>query len=355
MLHAVIMAGGAGTRFWPLSRIVLPKQLLSFGSEHSLLQQAVARLAPVVATSNISVITNQALVAAITAQLPTLNPTAIIGEPAKRDTAPCIGLAAALIAAEDPSAIMLVMPSDHIIEPVQEFQTALQQAVDIVEEDCSRLVTFGIHPDRPADTYGYIQRGDALQNGVYQVKEFKEKPTRETATQYLQQGEYYWNAGIFVWKASTILAALQQSQPEMMSRIEKIVARREDTDFQQVFETEFSAIDGISIDYAVLENYDNVVVVEAPFQWDDIGSWQALARLFPADENNNTVLGKHLGIETSGSIIQSTDHHLVATVGVRNLIIIHTEDATLVANKQDEESVRQLVRLLESSNESSHL
>ncbi len=359
MLHAVVMAGGAGTRFWPLSRMAIPKQLLSFGGDRSLIQQAVDRLNSLVPVDNISIITNQSLVSAIEEQLPALSSKSIIGEPAKRDTAPCIGLAAGLIAAEDPDATMIVMPSDHIIQPVEAFHTAVTKAHQLVEQDPSRLITFGVTPDRPAETYGYIQRGESqgesIDSGVFKVAQFKEKPAVDTAKQYLDDGGYYWNSGIFVWKARAILEALEQYQPDMVLHINRIVQRRGEADFLDVLEREFTAIEGISIDYAVMEHHSNVLVIEAPFEWDDIGSWQALSRLFPTDANNNTVLGKHVGIQTSNSIIQSSKDHLIATIGVSDLIIVHTNDATLVANKQEEESVRELVRLLESKQDSLHL
>ena len=355
MIHAVVMAGGAGTRFWPLSRMAIPKQLLSFGGDRSLIQQAIDRLDSLVPVDNISVITNQSLVSAIEDQLPALSSKSIIGEPAKRDTAPCIGLAAGLIAAEDPDATMIVMPSDHIIQPVEAFHEAVTKAHKLVEQDPSRLITFGITPDRPAESYGYIQRGESVNSDVFRVEQFKEKPVIDTAKQYLDEGGYYWNSGIFVWKARAILEALEQYQPDMILRINRIVQQRGEADFHDVIKREFTAIEGISIDYAVMEHHANVLVIEAPFEWDDIGSWQALSRLFPTDANNNTVVGKHVGIQTTNSIIQSSKDHLVATIGVSDLIIVHTEDATLVANKQEEESVRKLVRLLESKQDSLHL
>ena len=355
MIHAVVMAGGAGTRFWPLSRMAIPKQLLSFGGDRSLIQQAIDRLDSLVPVDNISVITNQSLVSAIEDQLPALSSKSIIGEPAKRDTAPCIGLAAGLIAAEDPDATMIVMPSDHIIQPVEAFHEAVTKAHNLVEQDPSRLITFGITPNRPAETYGYIQRGESVNSDVFRVEQFKEKPVVDTAKRYLDEGGYYWNSGIFVWKARAILEALEQYQPDMILHINRIVQRRGEADFHDVIEQEFTAIEGISIDYAVMEHHANVLVIEAPFEWDDIGSWQALSRLFPTDANNNTVVGKHVGIQTTNSIIQSSKDHLVATIGVSDLIIVHTEDATLVANKQEEESVRKLVRLLESKQDRLHL
>ena len=355
MLHAVIMAGGAGTRFWPLSRIALPKQLLNFGRSNTLLQEAIDRLVPAVVTENITVITNQQLVDSVRQQLPQLSMEAVIGEPTKRDTAPCIALASALIAKQDPDATIIVMPSDHIITPVDEFQKALLDAQHLVDQNPSSLITFGITPTRPAETYGYIQAGNPFSSTSFDVQGFTEKPDAQTANQYLQQGGYYWNSGIFVWKAQTILNALKATRPDIIEHIDTIVGKHGQPDFDEVFEREFVAIKGTSIDYAVMENYKPILMIEAPFQWDDIGSWQALSRLFPTDENNNTILSEHIGVETTGSIIHSSSNHLIATVGVNDLIIVHTSDATLVANKHDEESVRKLTDLLNDNGAQTYL
>ena len=355
MLHAVIMAGGAGTRFWPLSRIALPKQLLKFGRSNTLLQEAIDRLAPAVVTENITVITNQQLVDSVSQQLPQLSMEAVIGEPTKRDTAPCIALASALIARQDPDATIIVMPSDHIISPVDEFQKALLDAQHLVDQNPSSLITFGITPTRPAETYGYIQAGNPFSSTSFDVQGFKEKPDAKTANQYLQQGGYYWNSGIFVWKAQTILNALKATRPDIMEHIDTIVGKHGQPDFDEVFKREFVAIKGTSIDYAVMEHYRPILMIEAPFQWDDIGSWQALSRLFPTDENNNTILSEHIGVETTGSIIHSSVNHLIATIGVNDLIIVHTSDATLVANKHDEESVRKLTDLLNDNGAQTYL
>ena len=355
MLHAVIMAGGAGTRFWPLSRIALPKQLLNFGRSNTLLQEAIDRLTPAVATENITVITNQQLVDSVRQQLPQLSMEAVIGEPAKRDTAPCIALASALIAKQDPDATIIVMPSDHIITPVDEFQRALLDAQQLVDQNPSSLITFGITPTRPAETYGYIQAGNPFSSTSFDVVGFKEKPDAQTANQYLQQGGYYWNSGIFVWKAQTILNALKATRPDILEHIDTIVGKHGQPDFDEVFEREFVAIKGTSIDYAVMEHYKPILMIEALFQWDDIGSWQALSRLFPTDDNNNTILSEHISVETTGSIIHSSANHLIATIGVKDLIIVHTSDATLVANKHDEESVRKLTDLLNENGAQTYL
>jgi mannose-1-phosphate guanylyltransferase len=363
MLHAVIMAGGAGTRFWPLSRTARPKQLLSLAGGQTMLQATAERLAGLVPPKRTWVLTNRSLIAPIQAQLPQLDPQKIVGEPCKRDTAAAIGLAAILVLADDPDATMIVSPSDHLIQPATAFQGALAQAAALVENNPAALVTFGIKPTYPAETFGYIERGGlrgqesevggrGLEAGsasaaVYEVSRFREKPARSVAEQYVASGDFYWNSGIFVWKARTVLAALARLEPAMVEHLRTIERYLGQTDFLQVLDREFSAIRGKSIDFAVMEHYQPVLVIEAPFAWDDLGSWQSLARTIGTDDNGNAVLGKHLGIRTSGSIIRSDEEHLIATLGLSDVIVIHTPDATLVANKHEEEAIRELVKLLE--------
>lgn len=352
MLHAVIMAGGSGTRFWPASRDDRPKQLLNLAGTRSMLQATYDRLSGLIPPERVLVATTARLASAVAAQLPELPPGAILGEPCKRDTAPCIGLAALHLARQDPAAIMAVMPSDHVIEPPEVFQEALRQAAGLVEHDPTRIVTFGIPPTYPAETFGYIERGEPLvgpherRAPVFAVRTFKEKPKADVAREYLRQGTFYWNSGIFVWSAATILAALQQYQPEMFARLQTIAAAWGTPHWQTTLEREFAAIRGVSIDYAVMEHARNVLVIEAPFRWDDVGSWQALARLGGQDAQGNTIQGQHVGLRTAGCVIRSEGNHLVATLGVQDLIVVHTPDATLVASKHDEEAIRQLVALI---------
>jgi mannose-1-phosphate guanylyltransferase len=351
MLHAIIMAGGTGTRFWPASRNDAPKQLLRLVGETSMLRQTLDRLGELAPDDRRMVLTNKRLVDAVREELPTFPAAAIIGEPCKRDTAPCIGLAALLVGRHDPDATMAVMPADHIIRPTEKFQAAIRQAAAMVDASPGRIVTFGINPTYAAEVFGYIQRGERLNNGsnsspAYKVRQFKEKPDATTANKYLDSGEYYWNAGIFVWRAATILDALRQRQPELLGHLEKIAPVWDTKERDAVFEREFAAIEPISIDYAVMEHAADVAVIEAPFEWDDLGGWQSFARLAGSDENGNTIVGKHLGLETQDSIVRADGNHLIVTLGVKDCIIVHTPNATLVADKHSEEQIRQVVKKL---------
>ncbi len=355
MLHAVIMAGGSGTRFWPESRANRPKQLLALTGQRTMIQQTVDRLGAAVPAERVLVVTAARLVPAMREQLPQLPAAAILGEPCKRDTAPCIGLAAFLLAQRDPDATMVVMPSDHAIEPVAAFQSAIQQAAALVDADPERIVTFGIKPNYPAESFGYIERAETISPGVYQVARFREKPPAAVAEQYLKAGTFYWNSGIFIWKAATILAALKQHQPEMFAHLQTIAAADGTPEFNAVFEREFAAIRGVSIDYAVMEKAEKVAVIEAPFVWDDVGSWHAIARLRGVDGDGNTIAGKHLGLHTANCVVRSDDEHLVVTLGLKDCIVVHTPDATLVADRRDEESIRRIVKLLEERGWSQYL
>lgn len=362
MLHAVIMAGGTGTRFWPLSRNSRPKQLLDLGGGRTMIQATVDRLGQLAPAERTWVITNRSLVAPIAEQLPQLARERIVGEPCKRDTAPAVGLSAMLVARQDPDATLVVMPSDHLITPDAAFQAAIRQAVAIVEQQPQALVTFGIKPTYPAETFGYIERGSGLgaresasggreppetSSPAFTVLRFREKPARSIAAEYLAAGTFYWNSGIFVWKAKTILDALAKYEPQMHAHLQTIGQAVGQADFASVLDREFTAIRGKSIDFAVMEHYQSVVVIEAPFAWDDVGSWQALARSQGADADGNTAIGKHLGIRTSGSIVRTTGDHLVVTLGLKDTIVVHTPDATLVADKGQEEAIRDVVKALE--------
>lgn len=360
MLFTVVMAGGSGTRFWPESRAKCPKQLLSMLGGETMIRATLGRLGDLVPPERSLVATTALLAEPIAKQLPELSEDAILIEPCKRDTAPAIGLAALHVVKKQPKGIMAVMPSDHVIRTDTAFQQAVRFAAALVEENPKRLITFGIRPSYPAESFGYIERSKPLvthapvplfeneEPGVYEVKKFHEKPKADVAKSYLEQGGYYWNSGIFIWRAQTILDAIAQFQPEMYEHLMTIGHAIGTSDYPTVLQREFEAIRPISIDLGVMEHVSGVVVIEAPFEWDDVGSWRAIERLRETDPQGNVIdAPRHVGIDTSGTIVRSADpKHVVVTMGVEDLIVIVTPDATLVANKKNEESIRQVTREL---------
>ncbi len=358
MLHAVVMAGGSGTRFWPQSRQQMPKQLLRLAGDRTMIQQTVDRCADWAAAERTWIVTNHLQAAKTAEQLPELPPGNILVEPAARNTAPCVGLAAVQIVHADPEGIMFVMPADHVIQPVEAFAAAAKQAIAIVEQDPSRLVLFGVTPTFPSTGYGYIERGQMLPGSsppVFDVASFREKPKQEVAEQYIKEGRFYWNCGIFCWKAQTILDLLEQYEPEIFDRLQLIAQALRDGNGDAVIAEQFPQMKSISIDYAVLERASGVTVIEAPYQWDDVGSWLAVPRLSGADANGNTVDGLFCGVDTTNCIIRSADAHLVATLGVSNLIIVHTPDATLIADAGQSERIKEILARLQQEGQSAFL
>jgi mannose-1-phosphate guanylyltransferase len=350
MLHAVIMAGGGGTRFWPRSRQRRPKQFLALGGERTLLQQAFDRVLGPVSPEHVWVITAAAHRDEVVRQLPEVDPAHVVGEPCGRDTAACIGLGAALLAREDPDATMLVTPADHVIEPHQEFRRAAHVAAQMAEERPAALVTFGIPPTYPATGYGYVWRGEEVARrqgvSVYLVRAFREKPAADLAERFVASGEYFWNSGLFVWTVGAILAEVRRQQPALADAVGRVADAWPTPGRQEVLAREYEALPRRSIDYAIMEHAREVLVVQAPFRWDDVGSWLALERLNPQDQGGNTVLARHCGLDTSRCLIVADPGRLVATAGVRELLIVQDGDAILVADRRNEAAVKELVEAL---------
>lgn len=357
MLHAVIMAGGSGTRFWPLSRRSRPKQFLELTGGRSLIQMAHDRCRPAIPPERIWVVTNDRMAEQTGRHLPAVPAGQILREPCGRNTAPCIGLAALCLTSADPEATMLVMPADHLIEPVSEFQSAVELAATAVQDDPARLVLFGVPPTYPATGFGYIERAGTEAAGhpgghpqrfpLFQVASFREKPDRVTAEEYLRTGRFYWNCGIFVWKAERILQAIREYEPEIAVWLDELRPYIGSGEWDAQLQTLFPRMKSISIDYAVLERERNISVLEAPFDWDDVGNWEAIGRHHPADDAGNVVIGRHCGLESRGCIVHASGNHLIATIGIHDCIIVQTSDATLIADRRDDNAVRQLVELLE--------
>ena len=346
----MIMAGGGGTRFWPRSRQQRPKQFLALGGERTLLQQAMDRIEGLLPPEHTWVITGAAYREETARQLPRLSSECIVGEPCGRDTAPCIGLGAALIARRDPSAVMLVTPADHVIEPVREFERAARVAAQMAAEHPSALVTFGIPPTFPSTGYGYIQRGSEIGQrqgvNVFRVQRFEEKPPVERAERFLVSGEYYWNSGIFVWRIAAILEELHRQQPALHDAVQRIADAWDTPRRDEVLRQQYETIPKLSIDFAVMERAREVLVIQAPYRWDDVGSWLALERMNPQDADHNTILANHCGLKTNHCIIVGDAERLITTIGVENLVIVQDGDATLIADRRDEGTVKQLVDLM---------
>jgi mannose-1-phosphate guanylyltransferase len=359
MLYAVIMAGGSGTRFWPKSRRDRPKQLLSLSGATTMIQQTVARIEPLVPRDRILIVTGADQADATRAQLPDLPAESVIAEPAPRDTAPCVALAAGIIQKADPHATMIVMPADHVIEPPEAFRATVSAAVSVVDDDPGALVTFGIKPTHPETGYGYIERGPLLETRggipVYRVIQFREKPDKATAEQFLAAGNFAWNAGIFVWRAQTILDELKKHRPNLASALEPIFAALGTKAQAETLSQLFPSLERIPIDKAVMEHAPNVRVLEVPYVWNDVGDWRALATLLKRDPSGNAVQGDVVARDTTNSIIISDDGGLVATLGVDDLVIVHSGKATLVARKDQLDKLKSLVEGLVEAGFGSYL
>jgi mannose-1-phosphate guanylyltransferase len=358
MLYAVIMAGGSGTRFWPWSRKKTPKQLLKLTGQETMITQTVNRIIGEIPSENIYVVTTSTLAESIEEELSQIPAKNIISEPFGRNTAACIGLAAAIISKRDSNAIMAVMTADHIIEPPDLFLKALKCAEELATEK-NALVTFGIKPTEPSVNYGYIQRDEEVINlhgfPVYDVKGFTEKPDRITAETFLKSGKYYWNSGIFVWSVNTILENISALMPELSQGLERIGKSLETPDESSVISHEYEKFDNISVDYGIMEKASNVKIIEADFTWDDVGSWLAVERLNKSDNNNNTILGNHCGFDTHGNIIIGDNERLITTINVSDMIIVNTKDVTMVCSKNSAEDIKKLTELLEEKGYSVYL
>jgi mannose-1-phosphate guanylyltransferase len=359
-VHVVMLAGGSGTRFWPWSRHTRPKQLLALVGQQSLLRQCAERFRGCIPAEHFWAVTTAELLPQVREHLNDLVPQSqLIGEPMGRDTAPCIGLAAALIAQRNPEAVMIAAPADHLIEPVGAFHRSIQAAVTLTQEFPDALITLGIVPNRPATGYGYIRRGEWIGErqgvAVYRVAEFREKPDLQTAEQYLASGEFYWNSGIFVWRVQTILRELARQQPRIENAVRRLAENWHSPQRDALLRQEYAALPKISIDYAVMEGCRTALVLAAPFRWDDLGSWSALERLHPQDADYNTILARHVGLKTRRCIIVGDSNRLIATLGVEDLLIVQSDDAVLVAQKQQENDIRQLVELLRDTGQEAFL
>ena len=348
-LYAVIMAGGQGTRFWPRSRRLRPKQLLNIVGETTMLEQTVARIHPLIPAERTLVVAGDAYRDLIRDCLPQLPDENFLFEPVGRNTAACVAWAALWVRRRAPEATMAVLPADHLIRDEAEFLRVLNVAT-VVAQPLNRLVTIGIQPTHPETGYGYIQVSeDQLQvdsHDVFRVAQFVEKPSRQKAEQFLAEGTYVWNSGMFVWRADSIWSEICRHLPQLAKDLERVAEISCADTLAEVLKDVYPRLPSVSIDVGVMERAPDVWVVPADIGWSDVGSWRALGELLAADAQGNVVIGEQRGIDTSGCFIHSPSK-LVATIGLNNLVVIETDDVLLICPKERDQDVRKLVELLE--------
>lgn len=346
MRHAVIMAGGAGTRLWPLSRQARPKQFMRLFDGCSLLKLARQRLSGLFGPANIWVITSAKYLDLVAAELPDLPRENLIGEPLVRDTANAIGLAANLLALRDPDATMAVFTADHLIGPQDKFAAGIRAGLAAAEQNPTSLVTFGIIPTSASTAYGYVRKGDQIAPSTYRALEFKEKPPGELAEEYLRRGDYLWNSGMFAWRVAAILAELERHLPDNARTLAALAADWERVSRRPEVVASFEGLHRISVDHAVMEKAASVLLVELTCQWMDVGSWPAIGSTGVADQAGNVVIGQ-TGVVVGGrnNVLVSEEKHLLVTLGVSDVIVVHSSDATLVCHRDHDQELRELARL----------
>ncbi len=350
-VHAVILAGGSGSRLWPLSRQHLPKQFLVLDGEASLLQTTIDRLSPTIAAEDVLIVTQEAH--AKGEAYHALLPYRALYEPTGRNTAPAIALAAAYLTAGGSDPVMVVLPADHIIKDEVRFRAHLDIAIR--EADGGKLVTFGIQPTRPDTGFGYIKALSGTDAEVYEVERFTEKPDLATAERFLQQGGYYWNSGMFVWRASVILAEIQRFLPDVYGVAQTILAEsRSGKTFQQAVEAHFGTMPSISIDYGVLEKSERVSLIPCDIGWNDVGSWQAVYEISDKDQSGNSVQGNVIVVDCKNSLVRA-EKRLVAAIGVEDLCVIETADAVLISKNDQTQRVREVVDALHEKGATEHI
>ncbi len=355
----IIMAGGRGERFWPVSREQTPKQLIKLLGDTSFLQQAVARVTPLVPMENIFVITNAVQAAAVRKQLPKLPKDNVVAEPVGRDTCAAVTLGAAIVGARSTTGVMAVLPADHVIPEEKKFQTVLGDCFDLAARG-QAIVTIGIKPTEPATGYGYIRTGNELpppagakkyKTTMFKAERFVEKPNYDTAVEYVSSGHYRWNAGMFIWSFVTVTNGLEAHQPEMAAACHRwFEAAKSPAKLAKVLAKEYPEIKKVSIDYALMEKAQNVVVADGSFAWDDLGSWNALAHHVKPDAEGNCAVADFLHVDAARNIIYDGRSKALRTpiclVGLRDSIIVQTDDATLVAHKSESQKIKDLVKKL---------
>jgi len=345
-IYTLILAGGSGERFWPLSRRARPKQLLRLVSNKTLLEETLARLEGFIPPERILILTNREQESAVRKLLSNFPKENIVAEPAKRDTAAAVALGTGWVTARDHAAIMLVLPADHVIKNRTAFQETLALASDAAEET-SELVTIGIKPTWACPGFGYIELGKPVhlrkrpdRDAIHRVLRFREKPNLDLAESFLRKGNFRWNAGMFVWSVPTVLSEFNRHAPELADFISQVGAPG---NFEKALSERFSKLPRISFDYAIMEKADRVLVVEASFDWDDIGSWRAVANYFEKDKQGNAANRAITTLDSSNNIVFEEDGTSIALLGVHDLIVVRTPDALLICHRHEAERIKDLI------------
>ncbi|MFN1835563.1 mannose-1-phosphate guanylyltransferase [Balneola sp. MJW-20] len=356
MTYAVIMAGGSGTRFWPKSTKELPKQFLKLFGEKTMLQNTVDRIKEEIPLERVLVVTNDRYVDIVKDQLPGIPAHNVVGEPVAKNTAPCVAIAAELLHKKDEEAVMVVLPADHHITKPDKFRDILRSAISKAKQD-NFLVTIGIKPDRPETGYGYIHGNDKISEEledhiVHPVRSFKEKPDLETARDFLKSGDYFWNSGMFVWSASTILNEVSSYLPDMFKLVKEAGESLYGEGHDAAVDHFYNSCESISIDYGIMENSKDVFVVPGEFGWNDVGSWTAVYDLGEKDQQGNVVNGSFFTQSAAGNnYISSESGKMISLVGVEGLAVVETENAILVCKLDQAQKVKDIVNQLNESEE----
>ncbi len=354
MVYAVIMAGGSGTRFWPKSTKALPKQFLNLFGEGTMIQNTAKRIEEIIPQERIMVVTNDSYVSIVKEQLPKVPEENIVGEPVAKNTAPCVAIAAELLYKKDPDAVMVVLPADHHITHPKGFNQVLKSAVAKAESG-EHLVTIGINPNRPETGFGYIHADNSASdsfegNTIHPVKAFTEKPDAVTAQKFVESGDFFWNSGMFIWKASTVLTEIKKHLPEMYEEVKAASPELYESTHEAAINDFYFSCESISIDYGIMESADSVFVVPGEFGWNDVGSWTAVYDLAEKDNQGNSVQTLNATFaESEGNLVLSSGEKMISLVGVENLAVVETEDAILVCNLDKAQGVKQIVEQLKSA------
>lgn len=342
--YAAIMAGGVGTRLWPMSRQVRPKQALDLIGKRTMFQHAVDRLAPLFAPDHVIVVTGKEHGEVLRPQAPELPDANFILEPMGRDSGPAVGLAAIHLQRRDNDAVMAMLTADHYIERVEQFRAALAAAEKVAQT--GRIVTLGIKPEYPSTGYGYIRRGESLGHfdgfEVFRAEEFTEKPDAPTANSFVESERYSWNSGMFIWRVDRVLAEFQRQRPQRYAQLMTIADALGTPDEESVLAKVWPQIERISVDYAIMEGAADVAVIPADIGWSDVGSWASLLDIVPGDDEGNVISGDHLGVDTTRTLVRA-ESRFVVTIGLQDMIVVDTDDALLICSSDRAQDVKAIV------------